>query len=382
MRVVANPAVLAPIGGVEMSTLQVNRELAKRGHSISALFQEAGSLSPQWQVFAEEMVRVPTFDFTKSTAARDLYRLRPAVRAAAAAAPDVIYLNRAEQSVWGLLAGRASRAPLVTHLRTLPDFPGVGIVGRLTGAFIAISGFVRDQWIQAGLRPEDVTLVHNGIDPADYPVGGSAERAAARAALDLSPDAYVVLYYGRVAPGKGVEVLLDAWRALALPPEHATLLIAGGADDGEGHFLRSLQDGQPPGCRWLPLQRDVVSLLHAADVVTLPAEWQEPFGRVVIEGLASGRPVVGTTVGGIPEILTGEFRSLLVEPGDRRGLAARLGSLHQWRTLDPGHGVRCSRHALGKFSLTATVDGVEGVLRAAVTARNQADRRSPAPPET
>ena len=387
LRVLVNPTVLAPVGGVEMSVLQVSRELAERGHSISVLYQHSGSLSPQWESFAEELIQVPTFDFTKGTAVRDLNRLRPSVRAAAGAAPDVVYLNRAEQSVWGLLAARAAHAPLVTHLRGLPEFPAVGIVGRLTGAFVAISHFIRDQWVQAGLRPDDVSVVHNGIDPDDYPAGGLAERAAARSLLGIPPDAFVVLYYGRVAPGKGVEVLLDAWRTLGLPPESATLLIVDAADEaGDNGFSVSLREGQPPGCRWLPMLRDVVPVLHAADVVTLPAQWQEPFGRVVIEGLASGRPVVATSVGGIPEILTGDFRSMLVEPGDRRGLAARIGSLRNWRTADPGLAARCTRHVLDGFSLDATVDGVEHVLTRTVATRGRgraAPRKasdSPPPP--
>ena len=52
-------------------------------------------------------------------------------------------------------------------------------------------------------------------------------------------------------------------------------------------------------------QRNVVTPLHASDVVVVPSVWREPFGRTVIEALATGRPVVASRVGGIPEILTG-----------------------------------------------------------------------------
>jgi len=289
MRILENPTELAPIGGVELSMLQVAQQLTERGHSIAALYQKPGSDLPKWQELATEIRQVPSFDCTRQSFVRDLIRLPPAVRAARAMQSDVVYLNRAEQMVWGLAAAAVSRAPLVVHLRTHLHFPGVRVAGRLASHFIAVSNFVRDHWIEAGLPAHKVTVVHNGIDPAAYPAGGLTERAQARAELGLPADSYVVLYYGRVSPGKGVGTLLDAWRRLGLDPNRASLVIVGGAaEDRADDYERDLRDGAPAGCHWLPMTSDVIPALHAADVVVLPAEWQEPFGRVVIEGLSSG----------------------------------------------------------------------------------------------
>jgi glycosyltransferase involved in cell wall biosynthesis len=54
------------------------------------------------------------------------------------------------------------------------------------------------------------------------------------------------------------------------------------------------------------MRRDVITPLHAADVVVVPSTYDEPFGRAVIEGMATGRPVVTSRVGGMPEILEGD----------------------------------------------------------------------------
>jgi glycosyltransferase involved in cell wall biosynthesis len=282
-------------------------------------------------------------------------------------APDVVYLNRAEQMVFGLLAAGVSRAPLVVHLRTHLHFPGVRVAGRLANHYIAVSDFVRGHWIEAGVPADKITTVHNGIDPSVYPAGDLENRARARQELGLPADAYVVLYYGRVSHGKGVGTLLDAWSRLGLSPDRARLVVVGGSsDDKVDAYEREIRDRQPAGCHWLPMTSNVMPALHAADVVVLPAEWQEPFGRVVIEGLASGRPVIGTRVGGIPEILTGEFADLLVDPHDAIGLAAKIGQLENWRTADPQFGTRCAAHVADNFSLAKTVDGVENVLQSAV----------------
>jgi glycosyltransferase involved in cell wall biosynthesis len=120
------------------------------------------------------------------------------------------------------------------------------------------------------------------------------------------------------------------------------------------------------------MRADVVSILHAADVVVLPARWEEPFGRVVIEAMATGRPAVAARAGGIPEILDGEFARFLFAPEDAAALADRLRDLRSWRTADPGLAERCVDHVAERFSLNSTATRMDAVLQSA-----KASRRSP-----
>lgn len=373
MRILVNPGVLAAVGGVELNTLQVTRELQARGHVITALYKESGDLLPDWHSMTEQLVQVPGFDAVAATLVSDVPRLLPAVRAARRMKPDVIYLNRCEQLIWGVLAARWSGAKLVVHLHNRPTFPGVSVFGRLAAAFLAVSADISREWITAGVPADRIDVVHNGIDPADYPATGLVERAAARAALGLDPAAYVVLYYGRAAPEKGVDVLLEAWRKL--DGAAATLVVVADGEAGGSDYASSLRRDLPDTVTWLPMRRDVSQVLDAADVVVLPAQWQEPFGRVVIEGMATGRPVVASRVGGIPEILTAEFDEFLVEPGDAGELAEKLAFLRDWRSRDPDLGRRCTQHVLDCFSLQRSVDQVEQALHRAVTGRRDGRRR-------
>lgn len=367
MRILVNSVVLAPIGGVEQSSLQVAARLHERGHRISALYQTTGTNAEQWQSLADELIQVPSFDCTRRNVVRDLIRLPPAVRAAASVKPDVVYLNRAEQIVWGVLAARAARVPLVVHLRTHLPFPGVRIAGRVPSHYISVSDYVRNHWIASGVPADQITVVHNGIDPDVYPYGGLAERAAARSDLGLPADGNIVLYYGRITPDKGVDTLIQAWERINPDPDRDRLVIVGSpSDPAEAAYAQSLRDRNSAAITWLPMSPDVMPALHAADVVVLPAQWQEAFGRVVIEGMSSGRPVIGSSVGGIPEILSGEFADNLVPPADVEALADRLGALRGWRETDPDLGLRSRAHVEQNFSLEQTVDGVERILQAAV----------------
>ena len=111
--------------------------------------------------------------------------------------------------------------------------------------------------------------------------------------------------------------------------------------------------------------------LHAADVVVVPSLWEEPFGRVVIEAMVTGRPVLASRSGGIPEILTGRFAGHLFEKGDATELAALLRGLIGWRDREPGLAVRCAAHVEEHFQLSDRVDGVEALLGQAAGAHHR-----------
>ena len=234
--------------------------------------------------------------------------------------------------------------------------------------FIAVSDFLRLQWVAVGLNPDLIDVVHNGVSSEDYPAGGEAERDAARARLGLPHDAFIALYYGRIDPEKGIDVLLDAWRRLDIAGGEGRLLVVGSPSihlpDG-ARYLAGLQEDAPPGCVWLPAQADVVVPLHAADVVVVPSVCAEGFPRAVVEGLATGRPVLASRIGGIPEILTGEFERFLMEPGDAGMIASALESLVGWQQREPMLAARCLDHVREHLSLDQLVGGVERTLTVA-----------------
>jgi glycosyltransferase involved in cell wall biosynthesis len=112
-------------------------------------------------------------------------------------------------------------------------------------------------------------------------------------------------------------------------------------------------------------RRNVVTPAHASDVVVVPSVCQESFGRAVIEAMATGRPVVASRVGGIPEILTGPLERFLFEEDDPEALAEQLRALRNWREREPNLGGQCRAHVVEQFSLNHTVDGVEAAFRSA-----------------
>jgi glycosyltransferase involved in cell wall biosynthesis len=309
--------------------------------------------------FAREMKKVPGFTVEFARPWRQIGVLPQSVTAGVRSDPDVIYLNRSEQLLWAAITSKLSRAPLVCHLRHHPfSAKAVSLLGRAAQQYIAVSDFVRNEWINAGLRRDRVHVVHNGVDSAIYPATSPRERNRLRTSMGIDPEARVFLHYGRLTSEKGVEVLLHAWQA-ANVPENWLLLLVG---DATPTIVERVGDLRDPSIRLLPRRDDVTELLGVADVTVLPALWDEPFGRVVIESMAAGVPVIASRRGGIPEIMSGPWERFLVASGDVDSLVGAMREIGEWRTNEPELGEQCRNHVQESFSLSKTVDGVEDVL--------------------
>jgi glycosyltransferase involved in cell wall biosynthesis len=189
---------------------------------------------------------------------------------------------------------------------------------------LAISDDLRKRAVAMGARPEKTRAVLSGCDLSVF---HPMDRLEARRKLDIDPAFEAVVYIGRMDVKKGLRELVQA--AVSLRPERPNLsvyLIGEGPDrpliesaiqaNNAAGYIHAL-----PGCAF----DDVAVWMAAADLVTLPS-YMEGCPNVVLEALASGRPVVATNVGGIPEILSEEC-GRLVPPRESRALAQALASV-------------------------------------------------------
>jgi glycosyltransferase involved in cell wall biosynthesis len=368
MRILANTGELVPNNGISIQTLQVTKELARRGHRIDLLYLADGPHRDEFAGFCDSMRQVRRLDL--EIAPRELLREGPRVLPAIATGvrthPDVLYVNRYRPLPWALATGTLARAPVVCHVHGFVgiDVPSVNrALARMTARFLCVSRFVRDRFVQLGADPRKVDVVHNGIDPGEYPAGGPTEREAARRELGLPLDPFLVLFYGRVVPDKGIGTLVEALEQLdgSQPVE---LLVVGPQPDEA--FAGRIFATDRLRVHRLPMRTDVVTPLHAADLVAVPSEGEEAFGRTVIEALATGRPVVASAVGGIPEILTGDLARFLVPPSDPQAIADKVRDALDWREQEPRLAATCTAHVADHFSQAAMVDAVETRLVDAV----------------
>lgn len=178
--------------------------------------------------------------------------------------------------------------------------------------FVTPSQFLRSLLIKAGYPTEKIMHI-----PSFYPVVPHPETAE---------DGGYILYFGRVAPEKGIDTLLDA---LALLPRKVRLIVAGADVDGETERLqRRAWRNRLTNVEFIGLQQraELNSLIGRARFTVVPSHWYDNCPMSVFESMAHGKVVIGADIGGIPEQITGEC-GLLFEPGNPSDLAAKIETL-------------------------------------------------------
>lgn len=225
----------------------------------------------------------------------------------------------------------------------------------------AVSGYI-GRCVQS-IAQRDVDVIWNGGDERFfYP----RDRAQSRAALSLPIDRFVIAFAGNLVRAKGVFDLIDA--AARLNGASPILLMAGAGPEEAALRERAARAGVDVRLLGRLPQNGVAEMFGAADVVTLPS-YNEGLPNVVCEAMLSGRAVVATTVGGIPEIVQHGCTGLLAGAGDVTGLHAALAQV----AAAPEERARMEQLALefAKDKLTWRVSArrYDEVLRQAATAR-------------
>ncbi len=197
-------------------------------------------------------------------------------------------------------------------------------------AIIAVSDGMRDDVLAAypAVPAERVRVIRNGIDTAEYSSDPSTD-VLERYGVD--PARPSVIFVGRVTRQKGLPVLLRA--AVSIDPAAQLVICVGQADTQElesevSDLAGQLRAGRA-GVVWLSgmlAKREVIQLLSHATVFACPSLY-EPLGIVNLEAMACGTAVVGSKVGGIPEVVADGETGLLVPPGDPGALADAVNAL-------------------------------------------------------
>jgi glycosyltransferase involved in cell wall biosynthesis len=215
----------------------------------------------------------------------------------------------------------------------------IAAAGRWAARVVAVSGAVRDAWTAAGLSPERVVVVPNGVDLAEGRAApGAAERRAVRRELGVAEGTPLVATVSVLRPGKGLEVLVAAAPAVLAAHPRARFAVVGDGPARPELEARTAAGGVGEALAWTGFRRDVPALLAAADLFVLPS-LDDAFPTAILEAMAAGLPVVATRAGGIPEIVDDGATGLLVPPGDAAALARAVSAL----LADPA-----ARRALGE----------------------------------
>lgn len=348
------------IGGSDISLLRIIKNLDRARFRPIVVLPSQGPLAKEFDrrgakvVIMGEMLKL-------TTRKGPLYHLRYLANYPLAVA-RIVRLIRGERidlvhtntlhNLYGYPAARLARRPHVWHVREVVTQSAAVrrlealLARRFADRIITVSAAAAEMFADdGGVYPPHLTVMWNGVDLHRFHPRNSGLRI--RSELGLAADAQLVGMVCRLDHCKGVDVFL---RAAALCREEfpgARFVVCGGEVEGQEEVAREAVrragelglDGVVRFTGWRYGPEDMPEVYAALDVVISASTRPESFGLVLVEAMATGKPVVATNLGGTREVCVAGETAILVPPRDPRRMADAILELLR----DPGRAARMGR---------------------------------------
>ena len=286
-------------------------------------------------------------------------QLRRVIRAERA---RIVYCNSLKSDLIGGVAARLTGVPAIWHVRDriandylpAPVVHAFRLAARIIPTHvIAVSGATLET-----LPKTRGIAIHNGTVFENFD--------DLKAKSPFADDTPIFGIVGRLTPWKGQHIFLRAAALIHQTMPDARFQIVGSALFGEENYERELRElcaqlDLDEAVEWLGFRRDIPQVIAQMDALVHASTTGEPFGQVLIEGMAAARPVIATNGGGVPEIVLDNVTGILVSMGEVEPLAAAM--LELWR--DPQRAQKMGEmgreRVQREFTIVATVRRVETV---------------------
>jgi L-malate glycosyltransferase len=369
------------VSGAERSMLDLISGL-RDGDRVRVACPRSGPLAHAARRLGVEVDAIPGTDGSLKLHPRETPRAlgRLAVAAALTARhalrmdADIIHANSIRSGLLTVPAARATTIPAVVHVRDrLPRSVvadgSLRLIASGARTIVANSRYTAEG-MRAVTSRGRITVVYNPVDRTRFDQT-TIDRATARERIGVRPGVFLLAVVGQITPWKGqsdaVELVLHLRRAghdveLLLVGEPKFVSAATRYDNRAyaaqlSRFI--VEHDLADAVHMLGEREDVPLIMSAIDTLLVPS-WEEPFGRVVIEAMALGRPVVATSVGGPAEIIRDGVDGILLSPRAPRRWAESVGGLIASAELRGRIGAAAAVRA-EDFSLPAHVTAMRAV---------------------
>ena len=286
---------------------------------------------------------------------------------------DLVYTNSSAIQT-GALAARLCCIPNVWHVREIWTTPKwlIRALNRyiyiMANHIIAISRAVADRNFGAW-HSDKITVLYDGIDWSLY---AEPDKHISLATFGIRSDKPILGMVTRLVPWKGTHLLLEAAAGLVSMGYDFDILIVG---DTPRSIYSSYKDdllqqvaelGLSGKVFFVGWQAHVSSFLHQMDALVLPSVRPEPFGRVILEAWAAGKPVVASAHGGPLEIIQHGQNGLLFEPNDPGDLTRQLAFLLDHKEQREVMGKVGRRTVLQRFDVQRSVHQIQSICESVI----------------
>jgi len=376
------------IGGPALHVAYLTAGLADRGYETTLVAGTVGRGEESMAAVADRHgVRIETLESLHREIAplRDARAILRLARLIRQSRPTILHTHTAKAGAVGriaaLLAGDA-RPPIILH-----TFHGHVLRGyfnpfttlafrflerwlaRASTVLIAVSPEVRDDLVRMRIAPASkFAIVRLGIELEERVGNGESDRSETRRLLGISPDSFVIGWFGRMTPVKRTDEVVIALRKLVAMGVDAYVLLVGDGPDREGLERYAHELGVIRRCLFVGYQEEVGRFYDAIDVLLLPS-MNEGTPVSVIEALAAERPAVATRVGGTPDVVRDGVDGFLVGSGDVDALATRLAELAADPERRERMGAAGHERVMQRYAVERLVDDIDRLYRSLLASR-------------
>jgi glycosyltransferase involved in cell wall biosynthesis len=351
-------------GGQESRTLHECIGLRKRGAKVIILCQPESVLGKRAEAAG---IEIRTCRMRKNY---DLSTVRYILKLIKAEHIDLISTHSGRDSFLAGVAGRISgRKPVIVRTRHL----AMPITSRISYSLlphcvITVSEYVRQYLISEGVSAEKVVAIPTGVEIGRF--SPESADSVLRQELGLDPAVSLVGTVGILRVKKGHHVLLDAIPLVLREVPEALFVFAGDGPQKKNILNKIEKMGLGDKVRMLGLRRDIPEILKSLDLFVLPT-LQEALGTSFIEAMAMEKPVIGTDVGGVGEVIEDGRNGYLVEPDNPAALARAILAMLGDRKKAAVMGKEGRKIVLERFTVEKMCESVHSLYLSLLGEKNR-----------
>ncbi|OHC03345.1 MAG: hypothetical protein A3H23_09555, partial [Planctomycetes bacterium RIFCSPLOWO2_12_FULL_40_19] len=269
----------------------------------------------------------------------NIYRLIKRIR------PHIVHTHTSKAGLLGRLASFLARVPIIIHtphghvfhsyygpVMTKVFVFAEKILSFMTDKITALTNRERDEHLEEGIASiEKYVVIHSGV-MLDRLMNMSVDAGAVRGEFGIAQDSNVVGVVGRLVPIKGHKYLVSAAKRIIKEFRNTVFVFV-----GDGYLSSRLErQAESVGVRkniiFTGWRKDAVEILDLFDILVLPS-LNEGMGKVLVEGMALGKPIIASNVGGIIDLVRNGENGILVPPGDSDALGEAILQLLKDKNL-------------------------------------------------